>query len=339
VCAAGPALNRGGRSITDRFVLDRGRFGAGPHAASPIFGAHMSHTSLAHVAEHSTASTACTWFHTVTNMPARSAEEIFFTNGEGNAASLDDVIADGLDGAYRERVPDLLELLNIGTPFHRLIACIVLTSWGHPDGFSTIARWAREPTTVPWATAPVTRDRISAADDAFASLADALKTSYWNDETPKLRRMQQEAAGALLDIYPDQYFGRTLALALRRDPIWRGPRRQDVIDALDRSLPVLQSGTKRDFDLPFQIASLLMVVAPADDHDAAKVAERLISQFPEHDRVLREVAAALGSAAGAATLGVLRRLQQHRSVSVAAEAANALTLRQLQVDAPAHEDS
>jgi hypothetical protein len=271
-------------------------------------------------------------------MTPRSAEEILFTDGDGNAASLDDVIADGLDGAYRERVPDLLELLNTGTPFHRLMACIVLTSWGHSDGLSTIRRWARDPANLPWANAPVTRDRISAADDAFESLAHALKTSYWNEETLDLRRMQQAAAAALLDIYPDQYFGRTLALALLCDPIWRGPRRHDVIDALERSLRVLESGNKRDFDLPIQIASLLMAIAPANDHDAAEAAERLISRYPEHDRMLREVATALGSAAGIGTLGVLRRLHQHRSESVAAEAASALTLRQQQVDAPATED-
>jgi hypothetical protein len=271
-------------------------------------------------------------------MTPPEAESVLFTDNAGNEASLEDIIAHGLDGAYRDRVPALLELLNSGAPYHRLMACIVLMSWGHPAGFEAGMRWAENPAGVPWADAPVTTDRIFGVNDAFENLADALKTSYWNVATAELRNMQRDAAAALLAIYPDQYFGRTLALALLRDPVWREARRTDVTHALQRSLQVLRSGATREFDLPVQTASLLFATAPVDESSTAMAAKCLINEYPQRDRVLQEVGLAIAGAAGDGTRAILQRLQRHRNHAIAAEATNALLLRQQHDDASDSED-
>ncbi|MCG8419896.1 MAG: hypothetical protein MJE77_18340 [Proteobacteria bacterium] len=258
----------------------------------------------------------------------RSPEEILFTDDQGGAATLEDVIADGMEGEYADRIPSLIELLGSGSPYHRLMACIVLTSWGHPAGFEAIVRWASNPGGTPWAEGPVTVDRIYGTDDAFESLADALKTSYWNAETAELQNMQREAAEALLTIYHLSYFGQTLALALVKDPVWKTSKQSKIAHTLETCLQTIASGKRPGFDLSYQTACLLLVLAPANDILTAEISERLIAQCAENDRTLRELALALGYANGLATLRTLDELKRLSRPSVVAEVDRALTLRQ-----------
>ena len=67
-----------------------------------------------------------------------NAEALLFTDREGRRGQLQDIIDDGLDGGYENRIPALVELLNYGEPYHRLLACVMLTSWGHPLGFQIL---------------------------------------------------------------------------------------------------------------------------------------------------------------------------------------------------------
>jgi hypothetical protein len=69
---------------------------------------------------------------------AMSPAELLFNDAEGKPTSLEDLIDDGLDGAYRDRVPALIELLHGGAPRDRLYACMVLTAWGVADGFTAL---------------------------------------------------------------------------------------------------------------------------------------------------------------------------------------------------------
>jgi hypothetical protein len=60
---------------------------------------------------------------------AMSPNELLFSNAEGKPTSPEDLIDDGLEGAYRGRVPALIALLHGGAPRDRLYACMVLTAW------------------------------------------------------------------------------------------------------------------------------------------------------------------------------------------------------------------
>lgn len=104
---------------------------------------------------------------------AMSPAELLFSNAEGKPTSLEDLIDDGLDGAYRDRVPALIELLHGGAPRDRLYGCMVLTAWGVADGFTALIGWAEHPGSAPWADHPVEIDRRHGVDAAFERLADA----------------------------------------------------------------------------------------------------------------------------------------------------------------------
>jgi hypothetical protein len=257
-----------------------------------------------------------------------SPETILFTDKNGNTASLEEVIDDGLDGGYEHRIPALGELLQSGSPYHQLLACIVLTSWGELSGFEAIIKWASNTATVPWAKEVVSVDRIYGADDSFERLADAVKTSYWNDENLELRKRQREAASSLLKLHADYYFGRTLSLALLKDPVWQTARQDEVAGPIEISLQAIQRGKQLGFDLAFQTASLLLVLARANDELTADFAERLLAQCQTNKRMLRELVSALGDASGRATLRTLYKLKRVGDPVVEAEADQALSRRE-----------
>jgi hypothetical protein len=117
---------------------------------------------------------------------AMSPAELLFSDAEGKPTSLEDLIDDGLDGAYRDRVPALIELLHGGAPRDRLYACMVLTAWGVADGFTALIGWAEHPGSAPWADHPVEIDRRHGVDAAFERLADAVRSSLQLDPSPDL---------------------------------------------------------------------------------------------------------------------------------------------------------
>jgi hypothetical protein len=263
-------------------------------------------------------------------MLTRSIDELLFTNNAGQSAQLQDVISEGLDGGYEDRIRELVELLNSGTPHHRLLACVALVSWACPEGFQALIQWAAEPAGVPWSDQPVTYDRIYGADDAFELLAEALHVSFWNDETPTLRRMQRGAASVLLKIYPDHFFGRSLALALIRDKKLLATLSTEISAAIEGCIHRLTSGPKPAFDLGIQAAYLLIPLARADDKRAAQLAERMVSQLPRSERMYRELILGLAEGTGSATLEVLKKMKGLGIPAVTADAEKALSRRESQ---------
>jgi hypothetical protein len=261
-------------------------------------------------------------------MAARSPSELLFTDREGKPTSVQDVAADGLDGGYEDRIPELEELLVSGSPYHRLMACVVLISWGEPAGFRTLIQWASDPAHVPWADYPVTADRLSGVDDAFANLADGLNASFWNEPAPALRQMQLDAGRALLAIYADCFFGRTLALALIRDKGVPPELKGNIVAASEAGLAAIRNGSTPHFDIASQIASLIFPLAVADDDLACRFADQLTPLLHNNARALRELALALASGTGEATRRSLEGLRHLGIPAVTEEADKALARRQ-----------
>lgn len=259
-------------------------------------------------------------------MATRSPETLLFTDREGKPAQLQDIIDAGLDGGYEDRIPELVGLLETGTPYEQLLACAMLVSWGHPEGFRTLIRWASDPAHTPWHAAPVTYDRVYGVDDSFAILADALKTSFWNDANAELRQMQIDAARALLGIYNDYFFERSFALALTRDKSVAATLEPEICSAIENCLRALRA-KKVGFDLAYQAASLLIPLARLNDEKAAYYADLFITQASDNARALREVALALAEGHGPKTLQVLERLKDSGNPAVAAEAEAAIARR------------
>jgi hypothetical protein len=146
-----------------------------------------------------------------------TVEQLLFTQRDGSSADFYEVLDDGLDGGYAQRFPDLIILMRTGTPYHRFLAGVMLTAWGQPAGLQALIAWAQTPAQAPWAAAPVTFNRLTGADSAFAELADALRTSLLLDPAPALQHWQHAALEALLAIYHQYFFSEMLAVALRRD--------------------------------------------------------------------------------------------------------------------------
>ncbi|MBD2514353.1 hypothetical protein H6G93_04900 [Nostoc sp. FACHB-973] len=254
-------------------------------------------------------------------------EELLFTDREGNRGQLQDIIDDGLDGGYEDRIPGLINLLNSGEPYHQLLAAVMLTSWGHPAGFQKLIDWAANSQNVPWKEAPVVYERISETDSAFEKLADALNTSYYADDNQKLKQWQIDAIKALLGIYYQYYFGRTLALAIVRDKEIAKAVKNEIIAAIEASMQILQQHTSLGFDLAFQVASLLIPLTPIDDNLTANYANKLISKYSQNERILREIANALGDGKGEATLATLQHLRTLKMPALVRDVENAIARR------------
>lgn len=254
-------------------------------------------------------------------------EELLFTDREGKRGQLQDIIDNGLEGGYEYRIPALIDLLNSGEPYHRLLACIMLTSWGHPSGFQTLINWASNSEDVPWKNSPVAYERISGSDSAFEMLADALKTSYYCEEDPTLKQWQIAATKALLGLYHRFYFGRTLALVIVREKEITIAVKNEIIAAIEFSIAILQQHTVLDFNLPFQVACLLIPLARLDDYAAATYANQLISNYPQNLRMLREVANALGDGKGDTTLATIQHLKTLGIPALKEDVENAISRR------------
>ncbi len=254
-------------------------------------------------------------------------EELLFTDCEGNPAQLQDIIDDGLDGGYEYRIPGLINLLNSGEPYHQLLAAVMLTSWGHPAGFQKLIDWASNSQSVPWQAAPVVYERISQTDSAFEMLADAVNTSYYADENQKIQQWQIKAIKALLGIYHQYYFGRSLALAIVRKKEIAQAVKSEIIAAMEASLKILQEHTSLGFDLAFQVACLLIPLTRIDENAAANYANQLIFSYSHKERILREIANALGDGKEKATLAILEHLKTLKMPALVRDTENAIARR------------
>lgn len=260
---------------------------------------------------------------------ATSPEDLLFRDRDGDRASLQDVIDDGLDGGYDDRFPALEELLRTGTPEQRLYAAAMLTSWGQRAGFDALTSWAADPDATPWAGAPVTYSRISGADAAFELLADALRTSYLSEPSDEggIRPLQVEAAKALVRLADSYDFDRVLLVALVKDPEVTRQVAGDLKAAIDSAIAKLEAGEDVGFDLATQTAGLLAPLARADDAAAAQAAEKLLDLRPTSRRTLLELVDSLANGSGPDTHRVLERLRESDSPEVHEAAERAIAGR------------
>jgi uncharacterized protein YjbI with pentapeptide repeats len=230
--------------------------------------------------------------------PGLDAEALLFTDRHGERSQLEDVIADGLDGGYEDRVPVLVRLMaEADAPEHRLWACAMLVSWGHAPAFDVLIAWARDPHSL-----PIQSGR------GFADLSDALATSCLAAPSGPLTEPRRRAVAALLAIADHQPLGRGIRGVFLRDAELRPALSRELGDAIARSLDVLVGGADVEFDLALQIACLLMPLAMLDDAAAAAGAARLLGTGSVRQYVRNELADALGEGSGPATLGILERL-------------------------------
>lgn len=254
-------------------------------------------------------------------------EALLFTDREGKRGQLQDIIDDGLEGGYEDRIPALVNLLNSGEPYYQLLACVMLTSWGHCLGFQKLIDWTSNSEDVPWKHQPVVYERISGADSAFEMLADALKTSFYCEEKETLKQWQIAATKALLSIYHRYYFGRTLALAIVRGKEIATDVKSEIKAAIEASMAILQKRIPLEFDFAFQVASLLIPLAPLEDAATAYYANHLISNYHHKEKILRELANALGDGNGAATLATLQHLKTLKIPAIDRDIENAIARR------------
>lgn len=259
-------------------------------------------------------------------MTSNDVEDLLFTDIEGSPISVEDLMDEG-PTLYLDRIPSLRELVHAGSPYHRLLAAALLTAWGQPDGFESVIRWANDPRRSPWADEPVTFDRFSGTDSAFEVLADAVRTSFWEEPTATLRALQAEALRALLGASTSHFVGRSLSVAASLDYQVAREIEPALRRALDTTLGRIERGDEVDFDLSWQVATLITPLARIDDESAAAYAERLIRLFPRHQRMLREVVDALSVASGPTTAHVLERLAQSEFGLVRKQAQEALSRR------------
>lgn len=239
-----------------------------------------------------------------------SPEQLLFTNLEGEEEQLQDIIDEGLDGGYENRIPELSFLVDSGEPYYQLLACVMLVSWGIPKGFHKLLTWASDPENVPWQASPVVFDRIFGTDSAFEMLADAVKTSFYCENSKVLQLLQIEAIKALLNIYNRFYFGRTLALAISRNKEIAKIVQFEITNAIEASLSDLRESVSKGFDLAFQTSCMLIPLAPLNDEITALYANQIISILPQSQRTLYELTNVLGNAKEEATLKVLQHLRE-----------------------------
>ena len=261
-------------------------------------------------------------------MSGRNPEQLLLTNKAGTPVQVQDLMDEGLEGDYEDRIPDLIELMHRGSPEHRLWACMVLTAWGNEDGLTQVAEWARYPERAPWASNPVDFDRIYGADSSMASLADAVRTSFLSASASSLRPLQISAIEALLQASSSHFVDSNLALAIGQDRYVEENLAPRIRDAIANAIARLSAGDQVGFDLAFQTASLVGALAPVDDAGAAHFADVLAANFRSSERMLKELAEALSQGRGPATARSLTALKALGIAAVADKVDNALARRE-----------
>jgi len=210
---------------------------------------------------------------------------LFSTDAANRAASFHDVIGDGLEGELDDRIPDLLVLLHSQDGASALKAAVMLTSWGHPEAFQTLERWSRQPTSAPWTSPSLVHHRHSGANEGWAMLADAIRTSRYAVERPGLESARISALRSLLSLTLTEDFDRSLATTI-----------SSIADASSRLateletaiLSLIEAGPSVEFDRPFQAALLNKELARTRPEQSRLFAQRLIDTSPSQ-RARREL--------------------------------------------------
>lgn len=225
-----------------------------------------------------------------------TAEQLLYTDRDGEPATLEDVISDGLEGGYEDRLPGLRELCVGGSPIERTEACQVLVAWSDPVGLAELTRWARD-------DAPVD----------FSPLVDAIRTGKYTAESEEAHAGRVAAVRALLAIADREPIGEALNDAIPGDDAFVAAVADELRGAIDRALE--QRG-RVPFDLLAETAALVDPLARVDDEAAAAFAERLIKRDKRNARMLSNLVGAMGRGRGPRTLAVLEELRRAKDKRV-----------------------
>jgi hypothetical protein len=257
---------------------------------------------------------------------ASTPEYILFADRNGNPDQLQNNIDEGPEG-FEDRIPALIDLMHDGNPYHRLLACVMLTSWGYPAGFEMLIKWASNPEQTPWSDEPVTYDRITGADSAFESLADGVRASH-HFKAEKVRQLRKAAVQALLKLFPTTFFDNMLTLAIySNDDELLPDLGKDILAAIDASFKVIDSRKSVGFNLQMQVASLLGTLVDVDENAAVVYAKKLVSDFPDDRRMLFELFGLLLHGTSLETLELLEKLRHHEIPIIQEKALKALNYR------------
>jgi hypothetical protein len=224
-----------------------------------------------------------------------TAEQLLYTDREGEPASLEEVISDGLEGGYEDRLPGLRELCVSGSAE----ACQVLVAWSDPVGLAELARW--------------TRDR---PEVDFRPLVDAIRTGKYTAETETAHAGRVDAVRALLAIADREPIGEDLNDAIPGDDAFIAAVADALRDAIERSL----ERRSAPFDLLAEAAALVVPLARVDDEASATFAERLRKREKRNRRMLSNLVTAMGQGRGPRTLAVLEDLRRDKRVREQADA-------------------
>jgi hypothetical protein len=262
-------------------------------------------------------------------------EELLFTKSDGTHDYFYEVLWDELDipESYENRIPLLIDLMSHGQPYHRLLACIMLTSWGYVAGFETLIEWASHPGKAPWHKEPAMRDRITDADSAFEKLAEAIGTSYSGIESKEISILRKAAVKALLKLFPRTLFDNTLTFTIYRSKEELLPCiTEDIRTAIDESFKVLDCHKELGFNLQMQVASLIGTLDEIDESTVIDYAKVLTKKFPDDRRMLFELISVLGGCKGLQALEILEDLHHQGNSDLQEHLENALRrFREMQV--------
>lgn len=256
-------------------------------------------------------------------------DSLLFEDRNGDRAAFEDVMDDGLDGIYRERVPALVSLLTgCDSAEHRVLAAALLIAWGQRAGFDSAIQWLKHPREAPWSpvSSAVDSDRFP-LDDALPVLVDAVRTSLWNNESRDLRSIQGKLLKRILELAQSRYLGPNIGSTLARSELLSIELHDNLISAINGSLAALREPHDDvSFDLALQAARLILALARRDDEVTAKAATELLALRPR-ELVVREVVQSLGEGNGPSTAAVLEELALPGRGSVAIEAKEVLNRR------------
>jgi hypothetical protein len=253
-------------------------------------------------------------------------EYILFADLDGNPDQLQNNIDEGPEG-FEDRIPALINLMHNGEPYHRLLACVMLTSWGCPSGFEMLIHWAVNPEETPWSDESVTYDRITGADSAFESLADGVRSSHYF-KSEEIRQLRKVAVKALLKLFPTTFFDNMLTLAIfSNDEELLPDLGKDIQAAIDASFEVINRRKPLGFNLQMQVASLLGCLRRVDESIAVVYAKKLIENFPDDRRMLYELVGVLLNGNSQETLELLEELSHHELPIIQEESMKALNYR------------
>jgi hypothetical protein len=239
-------------------------------------------------------------------------KDLLFTKFDGTEDHFYEVVSDELDYPenYAVRIPALIELMTYGETYHRLLACIMLTSWGYKEGFQTLIKWATCPEKTPWYTDPVLHEHIIGSDSAFERLAEAIATSRYGIESQEISSLRKMAVKALLKLFSKVYFDNTLTLAIFSNNELFPEITEDVKSAIENSFDKIHHQEKFDFNLQLQVASLLGTLRDSDEFRVINYAKALVKEFPDDRRMLFELILVLGGCKSTEAFKILEELYQ-----------------------------